>query len=37
MGDGRDARKVLVERPERMRSLGRSWCRWKDNIKIGLQ
>ena len=37
MGDGKDACKVLVERPERMRSLGRSWSRWKDNIKIVLQ
>jgi hypothetical protein len=37
MGDGRDACRVLVERPERMRSLGRSWRRWKDNIKINLQ
>jgi hypothetical protein len=37
MRDGRDACRVLVEIPERMRSLGRSWRRWKDNIKINLQ
>ena len=37
VGDGRNACRVLVERPERIRSLGRSRRRWKDNIKIDLQ
>jgi hypothetical protein len=29
--------KVLVGNPEEMRQLGRSRCRWKDNIKIDLR
>ena len=37
IGDGRNACRVLVERPERMRSLGRFWRTWKDNITIDLQ
>jgi len=29
--------RVLVEKPEGKRPLGRSWRRWEDNIKMGLQ
>jgi hypothetical protein len=28
---------VLVGKPERKRPLGRSRCRWKDNIKMDIQ
>jgi hypothetical protein len=34
-GDGTDAFTVLVKKSDR--PLGRSWRRWKDNIKIGLE
>jgi hypothetical protein len=27
---------VLVGNPEEKRPLGRPWCRWEDNIKMGL-
>jgi hypothetical protein len=37
MGEGRGVYKVLVERPEGKRPLGRSRCRWKDNIKMDLR
>ena len=33
MGERRDAYRVVVERPEGRRPLGRRRCRWKDNIK----
>jgi hypothetical protein len=36
MGEGRNIYKVLVERPEGERSLGRPRRRWEDNIKITL-
>jgi hypothetical protein len=34
MGDGRDACRVLVGKPEGKRPLGRARRRWKDNIKV---
>jgi len=34
MGDTRDAYRVLAEKPERMKPLGRPRCRWRDNIKM---
>jgi hypothetical protein len=37
MGEGRDAYRVLVGRPEGRRPLGRPRRRWEDNIKIDLQ
>jgi hypothetical protein len=37
MGEGRGAYRVLVEKPEGKRSLGRPRCRWEDNIKMDLQ
>jgi hypothetical protein len=37
MGEGRDAYKILVGRPEGRRPLGRPRCRWDDNIKMDLQ
>jgi hypothetical protein len=37
MGHGRGAYRVLVERPEGRRSLGRPRRRWEDNIKMDLQ
>jgi hypothetical protein len=33
----RGAHRVLVGRHEGKISLGKSWCRWEDNIKIYLQ
>jgi hypothetical protein len=36
MGEGRGAYRVLVERPEGKRPLGRPRRRWKDNIKMDL-
>jgi len=36
MGD-RYAYRVLVERYEEKRPVGRPRCRWEDNIKVGLQ
>ena len=33
----RDAYRVLVGKPERMRPLERPSCRWEDNIKMGLR
>jgi hypothetical protein len=33
----RGAYSVLVGKPEGMRLLGRTRCRWEDNIKMGLQ
>jgi hypothetical protein len=37
MGDGRDAYRVLMGRPEGKRPLGRPRFRWEDNIKMDLQ
>jgi hypothetical protein len=37
MGEGRAVYKVLVEKPERKRPLGKPRCRWKDNIKMDLR
>jgi hypothetical protein len=37
MGEGRGAYRILMERPEGRRPLGRPRCRWEDNIKIDLQ
>jgi hypothetical protein len=36
MGEKRNACKLLVGKPERMRPLGRPTHRWLDNIKIDL-
>ena len=36
-GDRRGASRVLVDRPEGKRPLGRPRHRWEDNIKIDLQ
>jgi hypothetical protein len=37
MGEGRVAYRILVERPEGRRLLGRPRRRWEDNIKMDLQ
>ena len=37
MGEGRGVHKVLVEKPDGKRRLGRPRRRWEDNIKMGLQ
>jgi hypothetical protein len=37
MGDRRGIFRVLVEKPEGKRSLGRARSRWEDNIKMDLQ
>jgi len=37
MGDRRSAYRVLVERPDEKKLLGRPKHRWDDNIKIDLQ
>jgi transcription termination factor 2 len=37
MGEGRSVSRVLVERPEGKRPLGRPRRRWKDNIKMDLR
>ena len=37
MGEERGVRKVLVEKPEGKRPLGRPRRRWEDNIKMDLQ
>jgi hypothetical protein len=37
MGQGRGVYRVLVERPEGKRSLGRPRRRWEDNIKLDLR
>jgi hypothetical protein len=36
MGEGRGVYRVLVEKPEGKRSLGRTTRRWEDNIKMDL-
>jgi hypothetical protein len=37
MGQMRNIHKILVRKPERKRPLGRSRCRWEDNIGIDLR
>jgi hypothetical protein len=37
MGEGRGVYRVLVEKPEGKRPLGRLRRRWEDNIKMDLQ
>jgi len=37
MGQGRGAHRVLVEKPEGKRPLGRPRRRWEDKIKMDLQ
>jgi len=37
MGEDRDVHRVLVEKPEGKRPLGRPRRRWEDNIKMDLQ
>jgi hypothetical protein len=37
MGEKRDVYRVLVRKPERKRQLGRSKCRWEDDINMYLQ
>jgi hypothetical protein len=37
IGEGRDVYRVLVDRPEGKRPLGRPWRRWEDNIKMDLR
>jgi len=32
---GRGACSVLVVKPEGQKPLGRHWCRWEENIKMG--
>jgi hypothetical protein len=36
MGEGRDVYRVLVEKPEERRPLGRPKRRWEDNIRMDL-
>jgi hypothetical protein len=37
MGEGRGAYRILVERPEGRRALGRPRRRWEENIKMDLR
>ena len=37
MGEGRGVHRVLVEKPEGKRPLGRPRCIWEDNIKMDLR
>jgi len=37
MGDGRGVHRILVEKPEGKRPLGRPRRRWEDNIKMELR
>jgi hypothetical protein len=37
MGEKRNAYKILVEKPEGKRTLGKPTCRWVDNIKMDLR
>ena len=36
-GERKSVYRVLLEKPEGKRSLGRPSCRWEDNIKMDLQ
>jgi hypothetical protein len=37
MGENRNPYRILVQKPEGKRQLGRPRCRWLDNIKIDLR
>jgi hypothetical protein len=37
MGETRNAYRILVEKPEGKRPLGRPRLRWEDNIKVNLR
>ena len=37
MGERRGVYRVLVEKPEGKRILGRPGCRWEDNMKMDIQ
>jgi hypothetical protein len=37
MGEETGVHRVLVEKPEEKRTLGRPWCRWENNIKMDFQ
>ena len=37
MGEGRGVHRVLVEKPEGKRPMGRPRRKWEDNIKMDLQ
>jgi hypothetical protein len=37
MGEEREVHRVLVGKPEGKRPLGRTRCRWEDNINVDLQ
>jgi hypothetical protein len=37
MEEGRGVYRVLVQKPERKRPLGRPRCRWEHNIKMDIQ
>ena len=37
MGEGRGVHRVLVEKPEGKRQLGRPRRKWEDNIKLDLR
>jgi hypothetical protein len=37
MGQMRDVYKILVEKPEGKRPLGRPWRGWEDNIIMGIK
>jgi len=37
MGEMRNAYKISVRKPEGKKQLGRSKCKWKDNIKMDLR
>jgi hypothetical protein len=37
MGEDRNVYKVLMEKPERKRPLGRPRCRWEDGIRMDLK
>jgi hypothetical protein len=36
VGENRKTLTVPVRKPEGKSQLGKPWCRWKDNIKMGL-
>ena len=37
MGERRGVYRVLVEKPEGKKPLGRPWLRWEDNMKMDIQ